>query len=109
MEAAQSEINPTPGPWHVRKDCGPSLYIAERGMMPHANVFGRVEENPQTVAATADLIASAPDLLEQNKRLRSALELVAGSPASQAYRDAYIVSETVMRNVAAALTPTTKL
>jgi len=52
----------TPGPWEARTDCGPSLYIAERGKIPHANVFGRTEQPQETTVADARLIAAAPDL-----------------------------------------------
>ena len=57
----------TPGPWEVRTDCGPSLYISERGKLSHANVWGRCEQSRETTIADARLIAAAPDLLEACK------------------------------------------
>jgi hypothetical protein len=90
----------TPGPWEVRFDCGASRYIAERGKLPHANVWGRSEQSPETTLADARLTAAAPRLLRErdearaeNATLREAREEAEDAYDSLAHKHLQLVDE----------------
>lgn len=89
----------TPGPWESRPHDYPEIVRAPGGgSVAHCGEEHDVYHgsDPEVAVANARLIAAAPDLL-------AACEAVSRSPKSQAYRDAYIVSEETMRTVLAAI------